>query len=196
MERSRTDLTDIPDDAYDGEEPLPALDALDSPDSLLKGGSIRERLLDVVVGLRTPTKVSTVAERAECDIETARDYLEWFDEMGMVHRHDGRPVRYERNDAYFEWRRIDRIREDYSEQEIVDLLSETLDHTEDYTTRFGATHPDEVSLIDATQEQNLSTEAAWEALSEWETLEQRAALLDAARRNTPVSGGTPGPVDA
>ncbi|SDY97368.1 DUF7342 family protein [Halopenitus persicus] len=190
------DLTDIPGDAYDGEESPPDLDALESPDLLLKGGSIRERLLNVVVGLRTPTKVSTIADRADCDTETARDYLEWFDEMGMVQRHDGRPVRYERNDAYFQWRRIDRIREEYSEQEIIDALDDTLNQIEDYRAQFDATHPDDVSLIDATQEQNLSTEAAWEALSEWETLEQRAALLDEARRNNPVAGSKPGPVDA
>jgi predicted ArsR family transcriptional regulator len=190
------DLTDIPDDAYDGEESPPDLDALESPDSLLKGGSIRERLLDVVIGLRTPTKVSTIAERADCDTETARDYLEWFDEMGMVQRHDGRPVRYERNDAYFQWRRIDRTREEYSEQEIIDALDDTLNQIEDYRAQFDATHPDDVSLVDATQEQNLSTEAAWEALSEWETLEKRAALLDEARRNNPVAGSKPGPVDA
>jgi hypothetical protein len=190
------ELTDIPGDAYTGEESPPDLDALESPDSLLKGGSIRERLLDVVVGLRTPTKVSTIAEHADCDTETARDYLEWFDEMGMVHRHDGRPIRYERNDAYFQWRRIDRIREEYSEQEIVDALSETLDQIDDYRAQFDAPHPDEVSLVAVTQEQGLSTEAAWEALSEWETLERRAALLDAARRNTLVSGSKPGPVDA
>ena len=190
------DLTDIPDDTYDGEESPPNLDELESPDTLLKGGSIRERLLDVVVGLRTPAKVSTIAERADCDTETARDYLEWFDEMGMVQRHDGRPVRYERNDAYLQWRRIDRIREEYSEQEIVNALGDTLEQIEDYRTQFEVEHPDEVSLVDATQEQNLSTEAAWEALSEWETLEQRAALLDAARRNDPVAGSSPGPVDA
>jgi len=190
------DLTDIPGDAYDGEESPPDLDALESPDSLLKGGSIRERLLDVVIGLRTPTKVSTIANRADCDTETARDYLEWFDEMGMVQRHDGRPVRYERNDAYFQWRRIDRIREEYSEREIVNALDDTLNQIEDYRAQFDATHPDDVSLDDANQEQNLSTEAAWEALSEWETLEQRAALLDEARRNNPVTGSKPGPVDA
>jgi len=190
------DLTDIPGDAYDGEESPPDLDALESPDSLLKGGSIRERLLDVVIGLRTPTKVSTIANRADCDTETARDYLEWFDEMGMVQRHDGRPVRYERNDAYFQWRRIDRIREEYSEREIVNALDDTLNQIEDYRAQFDATHPDDVSLVDANQEQNLSTEAAWEALSEWETLEQRAALLDEARRNNPVTGSKPGPVDA
>jgi hypothetical protein len=72
----------------------------------------------------------------------------------------------------------------------------TLNQIEDDRAQFDATHPDEVSLVDATQEQNLSTEAAWEALSEWETLEQRAALLDEARRNNPVAGSKPGPVDA
>ena len=189
-------LTDIPDDAYDGEETPPNLDELESPDSLLKGGPIRERLLDIVVGLRTPTKVSTIAERADCDTETARDYLEWFDQMGMVQRHDGRPVRYERNDAYFQWRRIDQIREEYSKQDISEALIDVLEQIDDYRAQFDAEHPDEVSLVDVTREKNMSTEAAWEALSEWETLERQAALLDAARRNDPVSGSRPDPVDA
>ncbi len=181
------DLIDIPDDAYDGEESPPDLDELESPDSLLRDRPIRERLLDVVIGLRTPTKVSTIAERADCDTETARDYLKWFDEMGMVHRHDGRPVRYERNDAYFQWRRIDRIREEYSDREIVNAIADTLEQIEDYRAQFDAENPNEVSLVDVTQEQKLSTEEAWEALSEWDTLERRAALLDAARRDDPVS---------
>jgi predicted ArsR family transcriptional regulator len=122
----RIDLTDIPDDVYAGEESPLDLNTVESPDSLLKGGSTRERLLDVLVGLRTPMKISTIAERADCDTETARDYLKWFDEMGMVQRHDGRPIRYERNDAYFHWRRIDRIRQEYPEQEIVDALGDIL----------------------------------------------------------------------
>ena len=189
-------LTGIPNDAYDGEETPPNLDELESPDSLLKGGPIRERLLDIVVGLRTPTKVSTIAERADCDTETARDYLEWFDEMGMVHRHDGRPIRYERNDAYFQWRRIDQIREEYSKQEIVDALADTLEQIEDYRAQFDAEHPDDVSLVDVTRAQNMSTEAAWEALSEWETLERRAALLDVARRDDPVTSSKPRRSDA
>ena len=186
-------LTDIPDDAYDGEKSPPDFSTLESPDSLLKGGPIRERLLDIVIGLRTPTKVSVIADRADCDTETARDYLEWFDEMGLVHRHDGRPVRYERNDAYFQWRRIDHIREEYSEQEIVNALADVLEQIEEYRTQFNADTPDEVSLIEASRD--MSTEAAWEALTKWETLERRAALLDVARRDYPVSGSKRGPID-
>jgi hypothetical protein len=188
------EFTDIPDDAYAGDEPPPDLDELESPDALLTDGPIRERLLDVITGLRTPTKVSDIADLADCDPETARDYFGWFDEMGLVHRHDGRPVRYERNDAYFQWRRIDRIREDYSEQEIADALSDTLDQIDDYRTQFDADKPTAVSLIEASQD--MATEDAWAALSEWKTLERRAALLDAARRDHPASGSNPGHIDA
>ena len=189
------DLTDVPADAYDGEESPPALDRLQSPESLLKGGPIRERLLDVVVGIRTPTKVSTIAERAGCDTETAREYLRWFDEMGMVRRYDGRPVQYERNDAYFRWRRIDRLRDEYTDGELVDTLTDVLGEIEAYRSQFGADHPEEVSLVEATRELDLSTEAAWEALSEWETRERQAALLDAARRESPPHKGNTDRVD-
>ena len=187
------DLTDIPDDAYDGDGSTPDRSAFESPDTLLTGGSIRERLLDTLITIRTPTKVSTIADRADCDTETARDYLAWFAEMGMVRRYDGRPVRYERNDAYFEWRRINQIREEYSEAELVDLLSDVIDEIDTYRDRFDADSPDEVSLVDASR--TTSTEAAWEALSEWETLERRAALLDAARRGDSAGVDTPHSID-
>ena len=114
----------------------------------------------------------------------------------MVQRQDGRPVRYERNDAYFQWRRIDQIRAEYTEQEIVTVLSEALEEIEAYRTQFGAEHPGEVSLVDVTREQNLSIEAAWEALIQWETLERRTALLDVARQNDQVSGSKPRRIDA
>lgn len=191
------DLTDIPEDAVgDGEETAspPDLDGLDSPETLLTDGPIRERLLDVVTTLRTPTRVAAIADAADCDPTTAREYLRWFHEMGIVHRHEGRPVQYERNDAYFRWRRVDRIRETYTEDEIVAALSEVLDEIHEYRERFGAEDPAAVSLVQASRE--TSTEAAWEALSEWETLERRAELLEEARRARAGPGSAPGSADA
>ena len=187
------DLTDIPEAAYDGDESPPDLDGFESPDALLTEGPIRERLLDSIVALRTPTKVSAIADRADCDTETARDYLAWFAEMGMVRRYEGRPVRYERNDAYFRWRRINRLREAYSEAEIVDMLSDVLEEIDAYRERFDADAPEDVSLVEASQ--SMSTEAAWKALSEWETLERRAELLDAARRGHEAGVDTPRSAD-
>lgn len=189
------ELTDIPDDAYDGEESPPDFEARSSIESLTDA-PIRERLLDVVVGVRTPTKVSTIAARADCDTETARDYLAWFEEMGMVSRQDGRPVRYERNDRYFQWRRVETIRAEYTDKEILDALSETLDRIEALSSQFDAARPEAVSLVEATREQDLSTEHAWELLSEWETLERRAALLDAARQTDPFATDRQRAVDA
>lgn len=188
------DLSDIPDDAPGSDGSAPDLDDWESPESLLQGGPVRERLYDVILQLRTPTTVATVADRAGCDTETARDYLEWFAEMGMVTEHSGRPVRYERNDSYFRWRRVNRIREAYSDEELVDRLGDVLDRLETYRERFGAETPNEVSLVDASQ--SMSTEDAWEALSEWETLERRAELLDAARRRGDMGTGPADRIDA
>lgn len=105
-----------------------------------------------------------------------------------------RPVRYERNDAYFQWRCIDRIRENYSDQEIVEALSDAIKQLEEYRKQFDADDHDAVSRVEASQD--MATEDAWEALSEWKTIERGAALLDSAQRDHPASGNTPGHIDA
>lgn len=188
------DVTDIPDGVRDAEEEPPDFGEWDDPEDVLKDGPIRERMLDVILQVREPTKVSEIAERAECDTGTARDYLEWFAEMGMVREISGRPVRYERNESYWRWRRVAQIREQYSEDEIVEMLSETMDAIETYRERFDAESPGAVSLIDA--ESGAAVEETWEAVSEWETLEQQAELLDAARRDERASNGSVGRIDA
>lgn len=181
------DLTDIPDDVRGTGEDAPDFGEWESPEEVLKEGSTRERLLDVVVQLRDPETVSTIAQQANCDTETARDYLEWFAEMGMVREHPGRPVRYERNESYFRWRRIERIRQEYSEEEIVTALAETVTAIEEFREQFDVKTPDAVSLRDLDRETGV--EETWEALSEWQTLERRADLLDAACRD---GGGSRG----
>ncbi|WP_226042975.1 hypothetical protein [Natrinema sp. DC36] len=182
------DLTDTPDDIRDSAESPPDFTEWDSPEEVLKGGPTRERLLSVILQLRTPTKVSKIAEKADCDTETARDYLEWFSSMGMTREISGRPVRYERNESYLQWRRVEQIRDEYSEAEIVKELKETIKRIGEYRAQFDADSPEDVSLMDSTEE--ASVEEVWEALSEWKTLKQRAELLDIARQNGhPSSGG-------
>ena len=188
------DPTDRPADVRNEDEERPDFSEWDDPAETLKGGPVRERLLDVISQVREPTKVSQIAERAGCDTETAREYLQWFAEMGMVREISGRPVQYERNESYWQWRRIERIREAYSEAEIVEIISETMDEIAEYRAQFGAESPGAVSLVDA--DSGRSVEETWEALSEWETLERRAALFDAARRDESSSSGGIGRIDA
>ena len=188
------DLTDTPDEVREAGEERPDFDEWDDPETVLRGGSTRERMLDVIIQLRDPAKVSTVADRAGCDTETARDYLAWFAGMGMVREIPGRPVRYERNESYLRWRRVERIRASFSEEEIVRELADVVEAVTEYRERFGAETPDAVSLVDASREG--AVVEVWEALSEWKTLERRAALLDAARRAAGSSNRDPGQVDA
>lgn len=166
---------------------VPAFDEWEPPEALFSDAPIRERMLDVIVGLRTPTTVTEVAQRVDCDPETARDYLGWFAEMGIVREFPGRPVRYELSRSYLRWRRVERIREAFTEEEIVEELASTRDRIEAFRERFDANHPDDVSLLSVDD-----VEDTWEALSTWQTALDRAALLDAARSGRTTSP----PVDA
>lgn len=132
------DLTARSSRIADPEKESPDFTEWTEPEELLETGPIRERLLDVLMHVRTPTKVSTIADRAACDTETAREYLEWFAEMGLVREHAGRLIRYERNDSYLWWRRINRLREHISEAAIVEALEQALDELETYRERYDA----------------------------------------------------------
>ena len=176
------DFTDSPDDSISQDEEPPDFTEWGSPDAVLHGGATRERLLDVVIQVRTPTKVSVLAERAACDTETAREYLKWFAELGIVHEIPGRPVQYERNESYLRWRRVERIRETYTDEELVAELAQIVDELAAFRERFDADSPADVSLIEDSHDQSI--ENTWEALTEWQTLERRAELLDAARRSS------------
>jgi predicted ArsR family transcriptional regulator len=187
------DITETPADIPGPEEKAPDFGDWEDPETLLKDRPIRERLLDVIMQTREPTKVAVLAERADCDTETAREYLEWFTSMGIVREHAGRPVRYERNESYLFWRRVEQIREDYSEEEIVTELSETVEAIAQYREQFDADTPDEVSLMEVSDG---AIEETWEALSAWKSLERRAEVLDRARQEENTSGGGIGSINA
>ena len=184
--------TDLPD-IRDPDERPPDFDAWEEPDSLLTDRPIRERMLDTVFQLREPTAVAIVADRINCDTETARDYLEWFADAGIVREHPGRPVRYELNRSYLRWRRIERIRTEYADEEIVAELETALATIQDYREQFEASHPDEVSLLEVADTDDIT--GVWEALAGWKTVRNRAELLDAARRDEPETGRTPDRID-
>jgi hypothetical protein len=179
------DLTDTPDIRTPDEEP-PDFTEWEEPEELLTDQPIREQILDVILQLREPMKVTEIAERTACDTETARDYLEWFASMEVVLEYGGRPVRYERNQSYLRWRRVERIRTEYSETEIVEELKTTIEAREEYREQFEADHPDDVSFLNITDENETDITDVWEAVSEWKTVEKRAELLDMARRNDSV----------
>ena len=70
----------------------------------------------------------------------------------MVRELAGRPSRYERNESYLRWRRIEQIRSSLSADEIVTELTDVLDAIEEFRERFDADSPNVVSLVEASRE--------------------------------------------
>jgi len=69
----------------------------------------KQRVYGAVLHARDPMTAAEIAERADCSTESARTHLSFYADLGIVVRHEGRPVRYERNDDYFEWRRVNEL---------------------------------------------------------------------------------------
>jgi len=138
--------------------------------------------LDVALQLREPTSVSDIAERAGRGEDSAREYMRFFESIGVVERVTDRPEQYRVNREYLRWRQVERIREEHSSEEIVGLLSDVTDRIDGYRDEFDAETPSEVSVVEHAEEHDEDVESAWRRLSDWRTDIGRSRLLDEAIR--------------
>lgn len=158
----------------------PDFDALASPAEVVRGGRTRDDFLDAVLGLGAPSTVDEVAELAGHGTDAAREYLEWFEQMGIVRRVTETPATYERNEEYLTWRRVQRLRGRYSTDELVDLLEEASERDRSFSESFDADGPNAVSIATQAAEADRSVESVWEDVSTWKTVRRRIALLERA----------------
>jgi predicted ArsR family transcriptional regulator len=159
---------------HDG--PPPFEDPFDS-------GDVEQQLYGTVLQIRSPATAGNIAEKVGCDPKTARKYLEWFSELGIVTRHDGHPTTYERNDAYFEWRRINRLASEYALDELTQRVSELTATLERYQERYDAETPRDVDALDAARDADKrSIDDIYSDLGDWETTRQERRLHERARQ--------------
>jgi DNA-binding transcriptional regulator GbsR (MarR family) len=126
-----------------------------------------------------------IAERADCSTESARTHLSFYADLGIVIRHEGRPVRYERNDDYFEWRRVNELARENSVEELQTRVSELTDRIEEYQKKYDADSPAEVDVLEFDAEQ---IDDVYVELGQWATAVEERALHERARRK--VAGST------
>lgn len=100
----------------------PDFDALTSPEELVRGERTRDDFFDAVLGLATPATASEVADLAGHGVDAAREYLEWFEQMGIVKQVTESPATYERNQSYLNWRRVQTLQDEYSSAELLEFL--------------------------------------------------------------------------
>ncbi|MFB6189919.1 MAG: transcriptional regulator [Halapricum sp.] len=139
----------------------------------------KQRVYGAVLHAREPTTVAEIADRADCSAESARTHLSFYADLGIVVRHEGRPVRYERNDDYFEWRRVNELARENSVEELQTRVSELTDRIETYRDKYGADSPAEVDVLAFDSER---IDDVYAALGEWATVVEERRLHERARK--------------
>ena len=150
-----------------------------------EGKDTKKRVYGTVLHAREPMTAAEVAERADCSAESARTHLSFYADLGIVVRHDGRPVRYERNDDYFEWRRVNELARENTVDELRARVSELTDALERYRNEYGVDSPADVDVLefDAAEVDDVYVD-----LGEWATAIEERRLHERARRK--VAGST------
>lgn len=154
------------------------IDPFDNP--FAEPGSAEERVYSALIQTRSPSSATAIAERAECDPKTARKYLEWFAKLGIATEHDGEPTTYERNEQYFEWRRVNELASTLSSTELQNRVQELLERIRTYEERYGADHPADVDVLSVPD--GISTETAFSELTDWGTARTELQRHERARR--------------
>lgn len=158
----------------------PDFDALTPPDEVVRGERTRDDFFDAVLALDSPATVAEVADLAGHGVDAAREYLKWFERMGVVTQVTHSPVTYERNQEYLQWRRVQRLRDQYTTNELLHFLEDETERDQSYADEFGVESPETVSISKHAAETGRPLEDVWEDLSMWKTTRRRIALLERA----------------
>jgi DNA-binding transcriptional regulator GbsR (MarR family) len=150
-------------------------------DRPFEGEDTKQRVYGAVLHAREPMTAAEIAERADCSAESARTHLSFYAELGIVIRHEGRPVRYERNDDYFEWRRISELARENTIDELQARVSALTDRIGEYRTEYGVDSPAEVDVLEFDAER---IDDVYVELGEWATVIEERRLHERARRKT------------
>lgn len=154
-------------------------------DRPFEGEDTKQRVYGAVLHAREPTTAAEIADSADCSEASARTHLSFYADLGIVIRYEGRPARYERNDDYFEWRRVNELAREHTVDELQARVSEFTDRIEAYRDEYGADSPTEVDVLeyDAAHVDDVYVD-----LGDWATALEERRLHERARRK--ASGST------
>jgi DNA-binding transcriptional regulator GbsR (MarR family) len=144
----------------------------------------KQRIYSTVLHARDPMTAAEISERANCSEESARTHLSFYADLGIVIRHEGRPVRYERNDDYFEWRRVNELAREHTVEELQTRVSALTDRIEAYRDTYGADSPAEVDVLEFDADQ---VDEVYVELGDWATAVEERRVHERARRKAASS---------
>jgi len=144
-----------------------------------EGEDTKQRVYGAVLHAREPMTAAEIADRADCSAESARTHLSFYADLGIVIPHEGRPVRYERNDDYFQWRRVNRLSQDHTVDELQHRVSELTDRIEAYRREYDAESPADIDVLAFDAD---AVDDVYADLGEWATAIEERQLHERARR--------------
>ena len=156
----------------------------------------RERLLDAIHALSQPTKISVLAEMADCSDQGARNILSDFEELGIVEKVGETPLKYDKNEAYFRFRRGYELAQSHSDEELRAGIVDRWNKHQAWKQEFETEHPSTINIEQLHKEQG---EDAVRELQEWsatyEALQDYIEALEQVREtklilNIPVALGS------
>jgi hypothetical protein len=186
MDEPRTELKADSDERRDA----PEFDDLATPEELVSGDRTRDDFFDAVLGLDSPATAGEIANLAGHGVDAAREYLEWFERMGIVTQVTDSPATYERNQEYLNWRRVQQLRHQYDDDNLLAFLEDAVERDESFAEQFDAKSPDAVAIVAHATDTDRSVEAVWREVSAWKTTRRRISLLERAlQTNTDGAAG-------
>mgnify|MGYP006914353024 FL=1 len=90
------------------------------------------------------------------------------------------PATYQRNQAYLNWRRVQRLRDEYSDDDLLGFLQAESERAKSFSEQFDAESPEAVSITKHASATGRSIEDVWEDVSAWKTARRRVDLLERA----------------
>lgn len=161
-------------------------DVADGPppfDDAFASDDVEQRIYGTILQTREPRTASAIADTVDCDPKTARKYLGWFDNLGLVTRHDGHPATYERNDAYFEWRHINQLAAGNSIEDLQNRVRELTTHITEYEEAYDAASPAAVDAVTAAEASDERTiDDVYSDLADWATAREERDRYERARQ--------------
>lgn len=122
----------------------------------------------VALELYEPTRVSEIASRAKCSKNAARRHLNRLADIGLLTRVVTNLEVFERNESYFEWRRLNRLAQ-LSEEEYKSRLRELLSENDAYREKYDAEKPDEIDPLEYNEYGD--PEHVWLDLNNWAAIQ-------------------------
>jgi predicted DNA-binding transcriptional regulator YafY len=142
-----------------------------------------ERVRAAARTLREPRTASWIAEETEVSVKTAQKYLDQLVEDNVLLRvEQGEQTLYALDQLMASYREVAILQRDHSREELTSALESMRDRITDWKAAYEVEQPGELRASLAVLDDEQEIESRREAANEWEQLETRLPLVQAALR--------------